>query len=258
MARAHDRLPTKRVLVVGGDGREHALVRSLLRSPQLPDVLAAPGNAGIAKDRVPCLPLRADDVEAIVRAAREERCDLVVVGPEAPLVGGLVDALADAGISAFGPSGGAARIEGSKAYAKELMQAVGVPTGGYAVVHSREQAVAALAAARAARLRLEPRALRRRGHLRPLRARHTRCGRPHRPLPVTLRQPSDNRRFVGPDLDRLKHFCKPVMRSDSASRSQSFETTGARAYLYFTRHNYRRCEQTLDRDLVRVPVTISK
>jgi len=146
LARANDRLPPKRVLVVGSGGREHALVRSLLRSPQLPDVLAAPGNAGIAKDRVPCLPLRGEDVKSIVRAAREERCDLVVVGPEAPLVGGLVDALAEERITAFGPSAAAARIEGSKAYAKELMRAVGVPTGGYEVVHGRDQAVCALAA----------------------------------------------------------------------------------------------------------------
>ena len=144
MARSTDRLPTKRVLVVGNGGREHALVRSLLHSPQQPEVLAAPGNAGIAKDRVPCIAARAEDVKAIVRSARKERCDLVVVGPEAPLVAGLVDALDEAGISAFGPSAAAARLEGSKAYAKELMRAVGVPTAAYEVVHGRDEALRAL------------------------------------------------------------------------------------------------------------------
>jgi phosphoribosylamine---glycine ligase len=100
----------ERVLVVGGGGREHALVRTLLRSPRSPEVIAAPGNAGIAADGVECLP----DGD-IVALARERRVDLVVVGPEAPLVAGLVDDLAEAGIGAFGPSQAAARIEGSKA-----------------------------------------------------------------------------------------------------------------------------------------------
>jgi phosphoribosylamine---glycine ligase len=133
---------TKRVLVVGGGGREHALVRSLRRSPQAPEVLAAPGNAGIALDAVECLP--ADDV---VTAAREREVDLVVVGPEAPLVAGLVDELAAAGIAAFGPSGAAARIEGSKAYAKELMRSCGVPTAPHVVFHDRDEAAAHLACA---------------------------------------------------------------------------------------------------------------
>jgi phosphoribosylamine---glycine ligase len=134
----------KRVLVVGGGGREHAIVRALLRSPQRPELLAAPGNAGIARDRVPCLPVAADDVEGIVRTARDEGADLVVVGPEAPLVAGAVDALGEAGIAAFGPSAAAARIEGSKTYAKELMRAVGVPTASYMVLRSREEAEAQL------------------------------------------------------------------------------------------------------------------
>jgi len=134
----------KRVLVVGGGGREHAIVRALLRSPQRPELLAAPGNAGIARDRVPCLPVAADDVEGIVRTARDEGADLVVVGPEAPLVAGVVDALGEAGIAAFGPSAAAARVEGSKTYAKELMRAVGVPTASYMVLRSREEAEAQL------------------------------------------------------------------------------------------------------------------
>jgi len=136
-----------RVLVVGGGGREHAIVRALLRSAQRPDLLAAPGNPGIAHDRVPCFDVAADDVPGLVRLAREQRVDFVVVGPEAPLVAGLVDQLADAGVRAFGPSGAAARIEGSKAYAKELMRDVGVPTASHAVFTDREEAVAHLSCA---------------------------------------------------------------------------------------------------------------
>jgi phosphoribosylamine--glycine ligase len=137
----------KRVLVVGGGGREHALVRALLRSPQRPEVLAAPGNAGIAQDRVECLDVAAEDVGGIVSATLELGPDLVVVGPEAPLVAGVVDALSDAGVRAFGPTEAAARIEGSKAYAKQLMRDVGVPTASHTVFRSREEAAAHLACA---------------------------------------------------------------------------------------------------------------
>jgi phosphoribosylamine--glycine ligase len=116
-----------------------------MRSPQKPELLAAPGNAGIARDRVECLDLAVDDIDGIVATAKDRGVDMVVVGPEAPLVAGLVDALADARIRAFGPSGAAARIEGSKAYAKDLMRDVGIPTAGYAVFKTREQAAANLA-----------------------------------------------------------------------------------------------------------------
>ncbi len=129
-----------KVLVVGGGGREHALVRALMRSPQHPELLAAPGNAGIARDRVECLDIAADDVKAIVAAAAEHEVDLVVVGPEAPLVVGVVDALAEEGIRAFGPTREAARIEGSKIFAKELMLEAGVPTASHVVLNSRTQA----------------------------------------------------------------------------------------------------------------------
>ena len=132
----------KRVLVVGGGGREHALVRTLLRSPQAPEVLAAPGNVGIERDGVECLP----DGD-LVATARQREVDLVVVGPEAPLVAGLVDELAGAGIAAFGPSKAAARIEGSKAYAKELMRSCGVPTASHMLFGDREEAVAHMACA---------------------------------------------------------------------------------------------------------------
>jgi phosphoribosylamine---glycine ligase len=117
-------------------------VRALFRSPQRLELMAAPGNAGIARDRVPCFDVAADDVPGLVALAVEQRVDFVVVGPEAPLVAGLVDQLADAGIRAFGPSAAAARIEGSKAYAKELMREVGIPTASYAVFTDREEALA--------------------------------------------------------------------------------------------------------------------
>jgi phosphoribosylamine--glycine ligase len=120
-------------------------VRALFRSPQRPELIAAPGNAGIARDRVECFDVAAEDVEGLVRLARDQRCDFVVVGPEAPLVGGIVDELASVGIRAFGPSSAAARIEGSKAYAKELMQDVGVPTAAYDVFTDRDAALAHLA-----------------------------------------------------------------------------------------------------------------
>ena len=136
-----------KALVVGGGGREHAIVRALRRSAHDPEVLCAPGNAGIAAD-AECLPeVAADDVEAIVALATERGVDLAVIGPEAALVAGAVDALEAAGIPAFGPSRDAAELEGSKAFAKELMKEAGVPTAEHVLLRSREEAVEQLARA---------------------------------------------------------------------------------------------------------------
>jgi phosphoribosylamine--glycine ligase len=136
-----------KILVVGGGGREHAMVRALARSVHSPELLCAPGNAGIAAE-AECLPeIAADDVEAIVALARERRVDLVAIGPEAALVAGAVDALEEAGVPTFGPSTAAAELEGSKAFAKELMKEAGVPTAGHVLLRSREEAIEHLAGA---------------------------------------------------------------------------------------------------------------
>jgi len=132
-----------RILVVGGGGREHAIVRSLARSASRPELLCTPGNAGIAAD-ARCLET-GGGVDELVTAAVAESCDLVVVGPEGPLVDGLVDALEAAGVPAFGPSAEAARLEGSKVHAKALMAAAGIPTADHTVLRSREQALEQLA-----------------------------------------------------------------------------------------------------------------
>jgi phosphoribosylamine--glycine ligase len=129
-----------KVMVVGGGGREHAIVRAVSRSEGTEEVLCAPGNAGIAAD-ARCLEIGAEDVDAIVAAAVDEQAGLVIVGPEGPLVAGAVDALEDAGVPAFGPSAGAARLEGSKLFAKEVMAEAGVATAGHAVVRSHDEAI---------------------------------------------------------------------------------------------------------------------
>src|SRR5690242_16908742 len=114
-----------RVLVVGSGGREHALAWAIAASPLVDKVYCAPGNAGIAED-AECVPIAASGTSGIVDFCRRNRIDFVVVGPEAPLVAGLVDALGAAGIAAFGPSAAAAALEGSKVFMKDLCAREGI------------------------------------------------------------------------------------------------------------------------------------
>jgi phosphoribosylamine---glycine ligase len=116
-----------RVLLIGSGGREHALAWKLRQSPQLDELHAAPGNPGIAR-LGECHPVRAEDGEGLLDLARSLEADLVVVGPEVPLVAGVADELRHGGVRVFGPSRAAARIEGSKSFAKDVMRAAGVPT----------------------------------------------------------------------------------------------------------------------------------
>lgn len=133
------------ILVLGSGAREHALARSLALDPAVDEVLALPGNPGIAS-LARCMPGDPTDAALVVHVARTEGVDLVVVGPEAPLVAGVADAVRDAGIDCFGPSAQAARLEGSKAFAKDVMAAAGVPTAAAHVCTTPEQVAAALSA----------------------------------------------------------------------------------------------------------------
>ena len=119
-----------KVAVVGGGGREHALIRKLKENPAITQMYALPGNGGIGFDAV-CVPLAAGDLDGIVAFARKEALDFVVVAPDDPLALGLVDRLEAAGIAAFGPTARAAAIESSKAFAKDLMKKYGIPTAAY-------------------------------------------------------------------------------------------------------------------------------
>ena len=118
------------ILVVGGGGREHAVIKKLRKNPEVSEIFALPGNGGIAADAI-CVPIGATDLDGIVRFARENQVDYAVVTPDDPLVLGCVDRLNEVGIPCFGPRANAAILEGSKAFAKDLMKRYGIPTARY-------------------------------------------------------------------------------------------------------------------------------
>ena len=129
-----------KVLVVGGGGREHAMIQKLRESPQIDKLFCAPGNGGISKAAT-CVPIKATEVEKLAVFAQEHAMDYVVVAPDDPLCMGLVDMLKARGISAFGPSKAAARIEGSKIFAKNLMRRYGIPTADFYAFHDVAEAL---------------------------------------------------------------------------------------------------------------------
>ena len=129
-----------KLLVVGGGGREHAIIKKLKENPEVEKIFALPGNGGIAAD-AECVPIGAKDIPAIVNFAVEQQVDYAVVAPDDPLVLGAVDALTEKGIPCFGPTAAAAQIEGSKVFAKDLMKKYGIPTAAY---ESFDDAAAAL------------------------------------------------------------------------------------------------------------------
>ncbi|WP_437622508.1 phosphoribosylamine--glycine ligase [Sorangium sp. So ce1151] len=143
---ANSRRSGRRVLVLGSGGREHALARAFARSPSVAEVIVAPGNAGTrAEGGAGRAPIRRVDLASMspdeaTRLAVRERADLVVVGPEAPLCAGVADALAAAGVAVFGPSGEAARLEGSKAFLKEFAARHGIPTAPFQIARSYDDA----------------------------------------------------------------------------------------------------------------------
>ncbi|MGK3975801.1 phosphoribosylamine--glycine ligase [Sorangium sp. So ce118] len=143
---ANSRRSGRRILVLGSGGREHALARAFARSPSVAEVIVAPGNAGTrAEGGAGRAPIRRVDLASLspdeaTRLAVRERADLVVVGPEAPLCAGVADALAAAGIAVFGPSGEAARLEGSKAFLKEFAARHGIPTAPFQIARSYDEA----------------------------------------------------------------------------------------------------------------------
>lgn len=129
-----------KVLVVGGGGREHALVRKIKESKKVDEVFCTPGNGGISYD-AKCFDVAATDIDGVVNLAKEIKANLVVVAPDDPLVAGMVDALNEAGFKTFGPRANAAIIEGSKVFSKELMQKYNIPTAEYKVFDNAEEAI---------------------------------------------------------------------------------------------------------------------
>ena len=135
----------KKVLVVGGGGRCHAIVDALSRSPQVEKIYCAPGNAGIA-EQAECVAIKDTDVEALKAFALAEQIDLTVVGPEVALAVGVVDAFREAGLLIFGPTKAAARVESSKEFAKSIMQKYSIPTADYRVFEEYDEAAAYVSA----------------------------------------------------------------------------------------------------------------
>src|SRR5271169_4595481 len=128
-----------KVLVIGGGGREHALVWKIAQSPKVTKIYAAPGNAGIAQ-LAECVPVKAEDISGLLAFAKAKAIDLTIVGPEGPLSLGIVDDFTKAGLRAFGPSGKAAEIEASKKFSKDLMKKYNIPTSDYAVFSDKAAA----------------------------------------------------------------------------------------------------------------------
>ncbi len=129
-----------KILVVGGGGREHAIVRKLLESPKVEKLYCAPGNGGISCD-AECIGIKAMDIDGVVAFAQENKIDLVFVAPDDPLAAGMVDAVEAAGIKAFGPRANAAIIEASKVFSKDLMKKYNIPTAGYHVFGNSKDAI---------------------------------------------------------------------------------------------------------------------
>ena len=132
-----------KILVIGGGGREHAIVWALRRSARVTEIVCAPGNGGIAA-LARCMPLDVSSVEATLELVVKEQPEFVIVGPEAPLAAGVVDALQSRGVPVFGPTRAAAQLETSKAFAKGFMRRWSIPTAGYAVCHAAEEVAGAL------------------------------------------------------------------------------------------------------------------
>ena len=121
-----------KIMVVGGGGREHAIIRKLRENPSVTEIYALPGNAGIGQDAT-CVKIGATDIDGIVRFAVEKKIEFAVVAPDDPLALGAVDALHAAGIACFGPEAKAAQIESSKAFSKNLMKKYGIPTAAFEI-----------------------------------------------------------------------------------------------------------------------------
>lgn len=132
-----------KILVIGGGGREHAIIKSLKKNPEVDKIYALPGNGGIARD-AECFPVKATDIDGIISWAKEYHPDYAVVAPDDPLVLGCVDALNNIGIPCFGPDAKAAIIEGSKVFSKNLMKKYGIPTAKYETFDNMETALAYL------------------------------------------------------------------------------------------------------------------